>query len=109
MHQRLDRCNRLRCVSSSYDGRIRTDAIGAVAETRGTGERGSDSSRALGRAASGVRCDRRGDSRVRSADRARGLTARKRSEEHTSELQALIRTSYAVFCSKKKNKTTPNI
>src|SRR3546814_3605144 len=27
---------------------------------------------------------------------------RKRSEEHTSELQSLMRTSYAVFCLKKK-------
>src|SRR3546814_7337510 len=26
----------------------------------------------------------------------------KRSEEHTSELQSLMRTSYAVFCSQKK-------
>src|SRR3546814_10878238 len=26
-----------------------------------------------------------------------------RSEEHTSELQSLMRTSYAVFCFKKKN------
>src|SRR3546814_10155251 len=26
-----------------------------------------------------------------------------RSEEHTSELQSLLRISYAVFCSKKKN------
>src|SRR3546814_3460816 len=31
----------------------------------------------------------------------------KRSEEHTSELQSLMRTSYAVFCLKKKN-TYPN-
>src|SRR3546814_2363105 len=30
-----------------------------------------------------------------------------RSEEHTSELQSLMRTSYAVFCLKKKNKQTP--
>src|SRR3546814_7954993 len=29
----------------------------------------------------------------------------KRSEEHTSELQSLIRISYAVFCLKKKTKT----
>src|SRR3546814_2541565 len=29
-----------------------------------------------------------------------------RSEEHTSELQSLMRTSYAVFCLKKKNNTT---
>src|SRR3546814_5594975 len=29
-----------------------------------------------------------------------------RSEEHTSELQSLMRISYAVFCLKKKNKTS---
>src|SRR3546814_3654196 len=29
-------------------------------------------------------------------------TAMERSEEHTSELQSLMRTSYAVFCLKKK-------
>src|SRR3546814_4801529 len=34
-----------------------------------------------------------------------GLTpCEKRSEEHTSELQSLMRISYAVFCLKKKNK-----
>src|SRR3546814_8348248 len=32
------------------------------------------------------------------------LLARARSEEHTSELQSLMRISYAVFCLKKKNK-----
>src|SRR3546814_3425423 len=31
-----------------------------------------------------------------------------RSEEHTSELQSLMRISYAVFCLKKKNKNTDN-
>src|SRR3546814_2959329 len=31
--------------------------------------------------------------------------ARTRSEEHTSELQSLMRISYAVFCLKKKNIT----
>src|SRR3546814_6552087 len=30
----------------------------------------------------------------------------KRSEEHTSELQSLMRISYAVFCLKKKKKQT---
>src|SRR3546814_4439192 len=30
----------------------------------------------------------------------------KRSEEHTSELQSLMRISYAVFCLKKKNNQT---
>src|SRR3546814_1438103 len=29
-----------------------------------------------------------------------------RSEEHTSELQSLMRTSYAVFCLKKKKETS---
>src|SRR3546814_4620264 len=33
-------------------------------------------------------------------------TVRIRSEEHTSELQSLLRISYAVFCLKKKNKNT---
>src|SRR3546814_6570755 len=32
----------------------------------------------------------------------------RRSEEHTSELQSLMRISYAVFCLKKKNKTLMN-
>src|SRR3546814_16431729 len=31
-----------------------------------------------------------------------------RSEEHTSELQSLMRISYAVFCLKKKNRTYNN-
>src|SRR3546814_7749055 len=33
-----------------------------------------------------------------------GQAARARSEEHTSELQSLMRISYAVFCLKKKKK-----
>src|SRR3546814_1006438 len=32
----------------------------------------------------------------------------RRSEEHTSELQSLMRNSYAVFCLKKKNYTYKN-
>src|SRR3546814_2590939 len=34
------------------------------------------------------------------------LAALRRSEEHTSELQSLMRISYAVFCLKKKKKLT---
>src|SRR3546814_3654019 len=34
------------------------------------------------------------------------VTTLQRSEEHTSELQSLMRISYAVFCLKKKNDTT---
>src|SRR3546814_6283196 len=36
------------------------------------------------------------------------VLAGSRSEEHTSELQSLMRISYAVFCLKKKKKTTMN-
>src|SRR3546814_10644030 len=32
----------------------------------------------------------------------------RRSEEHTSELQSLMRISYAVFCLKKKKSNKPN-
>src|SRR3546814_1088298 len=35
----------------------------------------------------------------------RAYSDHKRSEEHTSELQSLMRISYAVFCLKKKNQT----
>src|SRR3546814_6654660 len=36
------------------------------------------------------------------------LVERLRSEEHTSELQSLMRISYAVFCLKKKNNYNMN-
>src|SRR3546814_5549081 len=42
------------------------------------------------------------ESRPRPTDLV--LTAGQRSEEHTSELQSLMRISYAVFCLKKKKK-----
>src|SRR3546814_4510055 len=37
---------------------------------------------------------------------SRGLSSTRRSEEHTSELQSLMRISYAVFCLKKKKVNT---
>src|SRR3546814_9841083 len=37
-----------------------------------------------------------------------GVYRRSRSEEHTSELQSLMRISYAVFCLKKKKKNKKN-
>src|SRR3546814_8393805 len=54
--------------------------------------------------------------RTRKAGRRPGTPAparspaagRGRSEEHTSELQSLMRISYAVFCLKKKKKNTNN-
>src|SRR3546814_7504575 len=46
----------------------------------------------------------------KAADRAHestGHEASTRSEEHTSELQSLMRISYAVFCLKKKQRHNP--
>src|SRR3546814_2715333 len=43
---------------------------------------------------------------VESALRHAGNAFDVRSEEHTSELQSLMRYSYAVFCLKKKNRET---
>src|SRR3546814_2531594 len=46
--------------------------------------------------------DQQSGAQITPAARLRG----DRSEEHTSELQSLMRTSYAVFCLKKKNNIT---
>src|SRR3546814_2662612 len=46
------------------------------------------------------------DPTVSASDPAAVAPPAKRSEEHTSELQSLMRISYAVFCLKKKKKTT---
>src|SRR3546814_9625285 len=48
----------------------------------------------------------RPSSRIVLADFSIAFAAR--SEEHTSELQSLMRISYAVFCLKKKKKQTDN-
>src|SRR3546814_3214079 len=51
-----------------------------------------------------VRCPERERPRV-----AQGAKPCRRSEEHTSELQSLMRISYAVFCLKKKKQNNNNI
>src|SRR3546814_7586937 len=70
-------------VGRAPGGRFRFLACGAVGGTR-----------PLARGAIGV---------TRPRPHCRGPLAH-RSEEHTSELQSLMRNSYAVFCLKKKNK-----
>src|SRR3546814_6724143 len=40
--------------------------------------------------------------------RSKHMCGADRSEEHTSELQSLMRTSYAVFCLQKTNRTHDN-
>src|SRR3546814_9974990 len=60
------------------------------------------------RAAPFLNIDNRGQGRVRARNekietgRDRVMNKKARSEEHTSELQSLMRISYAVFCLKKK-------
>src|SRR3546814_1351601 len=53
-----------------------------------------------------------GEAKVLITDREFSPTIKaalaKRSEEHTSELQSLMRISYAVFCLKKKKKHSNN-
>src|SRR3546814_10469200 len=44
-----------------------------------------------------------------SSDTLSAIANEPRSEEHTSELQSLMRISYAVFCLKKKKQLTHNI
>src|SRR3546814_2051150 len=96
---------------SRSDGPRRSAAHRSARPARSPGAR----SRAVRRGTHGARYraqlrDRRPDAArhlrlsrrtLRSRDHARDG----RSEEHTSELQSLMRISYAVFCLKKKNKT----
>src|SRR3546814_4643666 len=56
----------------------------------------------LAPAARAFRLFERGEQHLGAFDRILGDLDR-RSEEHTSELQSLMRISYAVFCLKKKN------
>src|SRR3546814_5359866 len=56
-----------------------------------------------------VGADAPGDlAQLQAHDLAHVVVAQRRSEEHTSELQSLMRSSYAVFCLKKKNNHTNN-
>src|SRR3546814_1884325 len=47
-------------------------------------------------------CERKGPGQAASRPKLIRLFRSRRSEEHTSELQSLMRISYAVFCLKKK-------
>src|SRR3546814_8628505 len=63
-------------------------------ERRGDGKIGHD----------GIHFRRGREARTESLILGPDTGRRHRSEEHTSELQSLMRNSYAVFCLKKKNK-----
>src|SRR3546814_1162871 len=92
------------------EGEIYADDGGGSGALAGGGEPGGERGRSrLARGRLGERGGRaldRGElegAARRDDDRAQPVGARRgRSEEHTSELQSLMRISYAVFCLKKK-------
>src|SRR3546814_3158008 len=105
--------------------RVQTTVISVSGETKSMGQEIRGVGRLLGMTgkakAGAVRCDRtikiqpsvcsqfgghRGGYAFgqRCPAKHRMFCHRLRSEEHTSELQSLMRISYAVFCLKKKNK-----
>src|SRR3546814_2604598 len=92
----LDRSGFALLLSAAFD----PQQVARIEQKR-AGEAQEEVGPAYGRAAkiAEMKCEKTGDSRVPS-----------RSEEHTSELQSLMRISYAVFClKKKKHKITQNI
>src|SRR3546814_2004192 len=98
------------------DEPLGAERVGADDEAAGTigAEAGEGADDAIGRRLDGHQARRgraRGGGRAAGeSERGRGgdeMAAGERSEEHTSELQSLMRISYAVFCLKKK-KTKKN-
>src|SRR3546814_8651463 len=84
--------------------RRREVRVGTVARS---GCRGGRARRRYGSLGGRRRRGEPGPTRAEGGCAARGLLAtkpRQRSEEHTSELQSLMRISYAVFCLKKKTR-----
>src|SRR3546814_3189412 len=82
-------------------GAVRCDPFGRSRLARHRARAGDGQGRASARVL------RPGQYRCRGAE-GRRRDCRSRSEEHTSELQSLMRISYAVFCLKKKNKHQTN-
>src|SRR3546814_7689803 len=78
-----------------------------VADSTGGAQPVGEPERALPKSSIGLDRQGRGLTEAAGGGEARGRGARaNRSEEHTSELQSLMRISYAVFCLKKKKHTT---
>src|SRR3546814_10053098 len=82
---------------SLRDGRGRSARAGRAGAARARPQRSTASPRLVDRGRSG----QEGTELEPLVDRL--ATCPRRSEEHTSELQSLMRISYAVFCLKQKN------
>src|SRR3546814_3614898 len=89
-----------RSSAPARDTGARTDQAGSLARPVG-----GDAARPR-LAARGGGGAQRADARRDGAGSARARRSELRSEEHTSELQSLMRISYAVFCLKKKKNHT---
>src|SRR3546814_5282328 len=78
-------------IAAARSGRVAHSSVKAMSSTAGSASalRGTVVTKALACARAGVQNDQ-------------WWIAPRRSEEHTSELQSLMRISYAVFCLKKK-------
>src|SRR3546814_10366181 len=89
--------------------------VGAVFEIVGVGQGGARQLALLahhGEAAAQAIGERGGDqetTRLDADQHVRTMRADQRSEEHTSELQSLMRNSYAVFCLKQKSDVRQHI
>src|SRR3546814_1656836 len=101
---------RFQCTRN--DGSSATRKYPCVSRVRGTLLAAAAPSRTASKSTICDRRRRRGTASARScAFHCRGkekYAGEDRSEEHTSELQSLMRISYAVFCLKKKNTNTKN-
>src|SRR3546814_2658640 len=96
------------CNAKNGDGRYsncRTPYLYRVRREPGIGPLNGREPRRHSRLSSAPRASR---AAVRAWCPAWAVRSPARSEEHTSELQSLMRISYAVFCLKKQNKTRQN-
>src|SRR3546814_3467861 len=88
------------CSSDLYRGAARRRAA-RTGDLRSRAGQSAGAADAVGHGRFGAR--RNATREPALSDAGPRLERRLRSEEHTSELQSLMRISYAVFCLKKKN------
>src|SRR3546814_2957607 len=102
--QRIAISRRIDCILSHIDQHLAAQSdLARHVDTRGGGLSGEAIGR-RGEEGHGRPCFDRPKHFAAAIGRADRHRSETRSEEHTSELQSLMRSSYAVFCLKQKNK-----
>src|SRR3546814_8176421 len=92
--------------TASSHGRSAARRYCAASVVRQASRRAAAAAKGAGSRKGGNSVTRAGPAKLARQARSSAVTAsRTRSEEHTSELQSLMRISYAVFCLKKKKQT----